>query len=384
MRNTYKRVINFIREQYGLETGPIPLHAPVFQGNEKKYLADCIDSTFVSSVGEFVDRFEKMVADFTGAEHAIATVNGTAALHVALLLAGVQNDDEVLTQAVTFIATPNAIRYCGAAPVFLDSDSVNLGLSHEALELFLMENGDLRNDGFTYNKITGKRISACVCMHVFGHPVKIDKIKSICNDYNIALVEDAAEGLGSFYRGQSVGTFGQLGTLSFNGNKTITTGGGGMILTNDKTIGMKAKHLTTTAKLPHKWAFIHDSIGYNYRLPNINAALGCAQMEKLPDYLEKKRKLADNYKAFFKAEGIAFVKEPDECVSNYWLNSILLNDREERDEFLAYSNDCGIMTRPLWQLMPHLDIYKNFQHDKNAIANYIENCLVNIPSGVTL
>ena len=382
MRNRYKRTVDFIREQYRCKDGSIPLHAPVFQGNEKKYLNECIDSTFVSSVGIFVDRFEQMVADFTGADYAIATVNGTAALHVALLLAGVKNDDEVLTQAVTFIATANAIRYCGADPVFLDSDANNLGLSHEALELFLLENGDLRDDGFTYNKTTGKRIRACVCMHVFGHPVKIEELESVCKKYNISLVEDAAEGLGSYYKGRSVGTFGDLGILSFNGNKTITTGGGGMILTNNERLARKAKHLTTTAKVPHQWEFVHDSIGFNYRLPNINAALGCAQMEKLPAYLENKRELAENYKAFFRAESVNFVSEPDGCISNYWLNAILLSDRGERDDFLKYANEREVMTRPLWRLMPGLEIYKKFQHDKNENALQIENCLVNIPSGV--
>lgn len=382
MNNQFERIVAFIREQYGNFEQDIPLHAPFFGGNERRYLNECIDSTLVSSVGKYVDQFEQRVAEYTGAGCAVATVNGTAALHVALLLAGVQRGDEVLTQAVTFVATANAITYSGASPVFLDSDWSSLGLSPEALELFLSRNCELRSDGFSYNRRSGKRVRACVCMHVFGHPTEIDSLKSICNKFRLVLVEDAAESLGSYYKGRHTGTFGELGILSFNGNKTITTGGGGMVLTNNEELGRRAKHLTTTAKVPHPWEYRHDCIGFNYRMPNINAALGCAQMEQLAGFLKQKRELAESYREFFEAEGMTFVTEPKDCRSNFWLNAIILRDRAERDAFLAYSNAHGVMTRPLWSLMPHQAIYDSFQTDNLVIASLLEERLVNIPSGV--
>ncbi|MBW1910699.1 MAG: LegC family aminotransferase [Deltaproteobacteria bacterium] len=381
----FKEIVDFIEDLFGECEKPIPLHSPIFCGNEKKYINECIDSTFVSSTGEFVDRFEEMVASFTGAGYAVSTVNGTAALHMALMLAGVKRGDNVLTQAVTFVATTNAITYCGAHPVFLDSDRDTLGLSPEALEAFLAEYCEKRDDGFTYDREMGRRITACVAMHVFGHPVRIEEIKSVCERYNIALVEDAAESLGSFFKGRHTGTFGNLGILSFNGNKTITTGGGGMLLTDNAELAKKAKHLTTTAKVSHPWELSHDSIGYNYRLPNINAALGCAQMEMLPLFLEKKRELSIRYKKFFESLGVPFVSEPVECRSNYWLNAIILDGVRERNEFLEYVNNNGvIVTRPLWTLMNKLPMYAGCKTDGLENARWLEERIVNIPSGVIM
>jgi len=380
----FKKIVEFIREIFGEHEKPIPLHAPVFCGNEKKYINECIDSTFVSSVGKYVDLFEEKVAGFTGAKYAIATVNGTAALHVALLLAGVQRGDEVLTQATSFVATANTISYCGARPVFLDSDRQTLGLSPDVLETFFADSCEQKDDGNIYNRETGKRISACVPMHVFGYPMQIERIRELCNRYPVALVEDAAESLGSFFRERHTGTFGTLGTLSFNGNKTITTGGGGMILTNEEVLGKLAKHLTTTAKVDHPWEYVHDHIGFNYRLPNINAALGCAQMEMLQGFLKKKRELAATYQDFFNTIGISFVGKAKEAKPNYWLNAILLKNIEERNDFLAYSNGHGVMTRPLWTLTPKLPMYADCQTDGLTHARWLEERLVNIPSGIRL
>ncbi|MFC2098011.1 LegC family aminotransferase, partial [Bacteroidota bacterium] len=342
-----KNIINFIREVYNQPSGPISLHEPCFSGSEKKYLEDCIDSTFVSSVGKYINLFEEKIQNYTGIKHAIATVNGTAALHMALLLSGVKRNDEVITQSLTFIATANAIRYCEASPVFIDVDSDTLGLSPEKLNDFLEKEAVMNSNGFCYNKKTGKKISACVPMHTFGHPARIDEIKVVCDKYNIKLVEDAAESIGSKYKGKHTGGYGLLGVLSFNGNKTITTGGGGMILTNNDEIAVKAKHLTTTAKVKHPYEFIHDETGYNYRLPNINAALGCAQMESLDFFISEKRKLADKYKNFFMKEGVNFFSEPDNSFSNYWLNSIILSSKNERDEFLEFSKKNDINSRPV-------------------------------------
>jgi perosamine synthetase len=379
----FEKIVSFIKDIYKTHNGEIPLHAPVFAGNEKKYMIECVDSTFVSSIGKYVDRFEIMVREYTGAKHAVATVNGTAALHLALLLAGVSRDDEIITQAVTFVATANAISYCRAHPIFLDSDRVTLGLIPDALETFLQEQCVQEDDGFTYNKVTGRKISACIPMHVFGHPVRIDQIKSICANYNIVLVEDAAESIGSLFGEKHTGTFGKLGILSFNGNKIITTGGGGMILTDDDELGGKAKHLSTTAKSPHPWNYIHDYVGFNYRLPNINAALGCAQMEQLTGFIDNKRKLAAQYKDFFSSIGIPFITESEGCRSNYWLNAIILKNHEERDAFLEYSNTHGVMTRPIWTLIPRLKMYKYSQTDGLRNARWLEDRAVCIPSGVT-
>lgn len=376
------QLISFIREIYGAD-GFIPLHQPCFIGNEKKYLNECIDSTFVSSVGKFVDLFEDKVVEFTGAQYAVATVNGTAALHIALLLAGVENDNEVITQPLTFIATCNAIRYTGAHPVFVDVDRDTLGLSPEKLEFFLSENTEMVN-GRCINKKTKRTIKAVVPMHTFGLPVRIDELLAVCEKYNLAMVEDAAESLGSYYKGRHTGTFGMLGTLSFNGNKTITTGGGGMILTNDENLAKRSKYITTTAKIPHQWDFEHDEVAYNYRLPNINAALGCAQMETLPQFLENKRKVAQRYDTFFKDKPMSFIKEPENTQANYWLNAVLTKDRSERDILLAKTNDNGVMTRPIWKLMNYLPMFKTAQTGNLENAIWLEERTLNIPSSVVV
>ncbi|MBW8242634.1 LegC family aminotransferase [Muricauda oceani] len=375
--------IDFIRELYGRKDF-IPLHEPIFNGNEKKYLNNCIDSTFVSSVGKYVDYFEEMVVDFTGAKFAVATVNGTAALHIGLLLSDVKRDDEVITQPLTFVATCNAISYIGAHPLFIDVDKNTLSLSPEKLLTFLQTNTE-QVDGRCKNKLTGRLIKAMVPMHTFGHPGRIKEIAKIANDFNIELVEDAAESLGSYYDGIHTGLFGKMGTLSFNGNKTITTGGGGMLVTNDEGLAKRAKHLTTTAKIPHKWEFDHDTIGFNYRLPNINAALGCAQMERLTSIIENKRETAKKYQTFFSAmEEVSFVVEPKNARSNYWLNAIILKDRKERDSFLEQTNRNGVMTRPVWKLMNHLDMFKNTLPTDLENAQWLEDRIVNIPSSAVI
>lgn len=379
----FQQIVNFIRKKFNTPAGTIHLHEPCFNGNEKKYVNDCIDSTFVSSVGKYVILFEEMVADFTGAKHAIAAVNGTAALHIALLLSDVKQGDEVITQALTFIATANAIAYTGANPVFIDVDPETLGLSPDALRSFLTENARMEN-GCCTNKLTGKRIKACVPMHTFGHPCRIDEIIAVCNQYNIDVVEDAAESLGSYFKGQHTGTFGKFGTLSFNGNKIISTGGGGMILTNDEELAKLAKHITTTAKLPHKWEFVHDRIGFNYRLTNLASALGCAQMEQLPDFIRQKRKLAQKYDIFFKGLGMSFKTEPKDSVSNYWLNVILLSDKKEQTEFLNFMHNSNIMVRPVWELMNRLVMYKDCQCGPLSNTESLADRIVNIPSSVIL
>lgn len=378
----YKTVVDFIRNLYHSEN-IVPLHAPCFIGNEKRYLNECIDTTFVSSVGKFVDRFEEMVASYTGAARAVVCVNGTNALHMALLLANVQQNDEVITQALTFVATANAISYIGAHPVFLDVDQETMGLSPLSVEKWLSKSAIIQGDS-CYNKKTGRRIKACVPMHTFGHPVKLSELQKICNQYHIELIEDAAESIGSFYNNKHTGLFGKIGVLSFNGNKTITTGGGGMLLFQDSELGEYAKHLTTQAKVPHQWEFIHDHIGYNYRMPNINAALGCAQMENLEFYLKNKRETAEIYKDFFKDTDIQFFSEPENCMSNYWLNAILLPDKPSRDQFLTYTNEQGIITRPIWKLMNELPMFASCETDELKNTYWFEERVVNIPSGVRL
>lgn len=374
-------IIDFIRSLYP-DRDFIPLHEPHFGGNEKKYLEDCIDSTFVSSVGKYVDRFEEMIREFTGAKCAVATVNGTAALHIALLLAGVQRNDLVITQPLTFIATCNAISYCGAEPVFIDIDRQTLGLSADALEVWLAANSVLEGES-CYHIGSKQRLAACVPMHTFGHPCQIDRIVEICERYHIPVVEDSAESIGSYYKGRHTGTFGKLGIFSFNGNKTITTGGGGMIVTNDDELGKLAKHITTTAKVPHPWEFVHDMTGYNYRLPNVNAALGCAQMEQLPQILANKRETARLYQEFFAGmDGVTYIPEPRDCVSNYWLNVVLMWDRKTRDDFLKQSNTSKVMTRPAWTLMNKLSMFSKAIAGSLEISEDIESCLVNIPSSV--
>ena len=377
----YSEIVSFIRELYRTEEF-IPLHAPTFGGNEKKYLNECIDTTFVSSVGKFVDRFEEMMAEYTGATKAVVCVNGTNALHIALLLSGVEKDDEVITQALTFIATCNAISYIGAHPVFIDVDKDTMGLSPQTLEKWLSGNTEIKHNS-CYNKKTGRRIKACIPMHTFGHPVHLDELVEICNRYYLELVEDAAESLGSFYNGKHTGTFGKIGILSFNGNKTITTGGGGMLLFQDEELGASAKHLTTQAKVPHRWEFVHDYIGYNYRMPNINAALGCAQMEQLDEILKNKRDTAEKYKAFFDNNSqIEFFTEPKNCRSNYWLNAVILKNKEQQQAFLQYTNDNGIMTRPIWELMNKLPMFKNCQTDGLENSEWLADRVVNIPSSM--
>jgi perosamine synthetase len=375
----FREIVEFIHQLYGTNE-KVPLHVPIFMGNEKKYLNDCIDSTFVSSVGAYVNRFEEMVADYTGAKRAVVCVNGTNALHIAMMLVGVERDDEVLTQALTFIATCNAISYIGAHPVFLDVDRDTMGLSPKAVEKWLLTNAEIIG-GNCVNKITKRRIKACIPMHTFGHPVHLDELVELCSKYHIELIEDAAESLGSFYKGKHTGTFGKVGALSFNGNKIITTGGGGMLLFQDEQLGAFAKHLTTQAKLPNRWEFVHDHIGFNYRMPNINAALGCAQMENLDLFLCNKRQTAEKYQAFFASiPEIDFFVEPRDCQSNYWLNVILLKDYSVQQAFLEYSNDHGTMTRPIWRLMNKLQMFSDCQTDDLINTYWFEERVVNIPS----
>lgn len=383
----HQKTIKFIRKIYNKPKSFIPLHEPFFGGNEKKYLLQCIDTTYVSSVGKYVTKFEKMVAEYTGSKYAIATVNGTAALHTALLLSGVKENDEIITQSLTFVATANAISYTGAKPIFIDVDIDTMGLSPQSLKEWLEKSTTKRfnktnNEWETINKQTNKKIAACIPMHTFGHPCRIDEIKAICDEYYINLIEDAAESLGSTFYGKHTGTFGLFGTLSFNGNKTITAGGGGMLLTNDKELAKKAKHITTTAKQPHKWEYIHDVIGYNYRLTNLAAALGVAQMEQLPDFIKRKRELAKKYEIFFKDSGIEFVSEKKNTESNYWLNAIILKDRKERDKFLEQTNEAGIMTRPAWELMNKLPMYQDCQMGDLSNSEWLVDRLVNITSSV--
>jgi perosamine synthetase len=368
-------------------SGPVALHEPSFNGNEWAYLKECLDSTFVSSVGKFVDRFEDDLAAFTGAKHAVAVVNGTAALHIALKLAGVNAGDEVLVPALTFVATSNAVTYCGATPHFVDSEPLTLGVDARKLREYLGTHTEQRA-GSCVNRDTGGIIRALVPMHTFGHPVDLEGLLAVAHDFNLALVEDAAESLGSYYQGRHTGTFGLMGTLSFNGNKTITTGGGGAILTNDPDLARHAKHLTTTAKLPHAWEYQHDEIGYNYRLPNLNAALGCAQLEQLPAMLAAKRKLFHLYRtAFFGLAGVTLLAEPENCQSNYWLQTLALEPEcaHLRDAVLKVTNAAGLMTRPAWVLMNELTPFKNFPHMDLSGAQFLSRRLINIPSssGIT-
>ena len=362
----------------------IPLHEPRFVGREKEYVNAAIDSTFVSSVGEYVTRFEKMICDYTGANHAVATVNGTAALHAALLVAGVGENDEVITQPLTFVATANAIAYCRAHPVFVDVDRETLGLSPGALESFLQHYGEKTSQGWR-NKTTGRRIAACLPMHTFGHPCRIERIAEICNTYNIALIEDAAESLGSTYNGMHTGTFGRLGIYSLNGNKTITCGGGGMIVTNDPSLARHARHLTTTAKQPHPYLYNHDELGYNYRMPNLNAALACAQLENLEKFIAAKRALAGEYLSFFSREAETFFcTEPPDSRSNYWLNAVLFKDHTTRDAFLEASNQAKVMTRPAWNLLNTLPMYERCLAGSLDNAQWLADRIVNLPSSARI
>jgi aminotransferase in exopolysaccharide biosynthesis len=376
----FDTLIRFIREQYRTAEF-IPLHAPVFNGQERSYVTETIESTFVSSVGAYVDRFEREMAAYTGSARAVATVNGTAALHVALILAGVVPNDLVITQPLTFVATCNAIAYCGAEPVFVDVDRHTLGLSPLALEAWLVENAQICDDGVCRTRADGRVVRACVPMHTFGHPADLDGLLDVCSRWHLALVEDAAESLGSFYKGRHTGTFGVLGILSFNGNKIITTGGGGMILANEE-IGKRAKHVTTTAKQPHPYEYVHDEVGYNYRLPNINAALGCAQLEQIEIFIASKRALAGQYAAFFKDSDLQFVTEPAGCRSNYWLNAVICDSAEQRDALLKATNDGQVMTRPIWALMNRLPMNAHFRKGDLTNAQWLEARVVNLPSSV--
>lgn len=378
------QVVEAIRTVAG--DGPVALHEPRFAGNEWAYLKECLDSTFVSSVGEYVDRFESELAAYTGARHAVAVVNGTAALHLALILAGVRPDEEVLIPALTFVATANAVAYCGAKPHFVDSEENTLGMSPDGLREYLRRTTDIRNEQ-CLNRETGRVIRALVPMHTFGHPADIEGLIALARDFKLALVEDAAESLGSTYHGQHTGTFGLLGTLSFNGNKTITAGGGGAILTNDTELARHARHLTTTAKVPHRWEYMHDEVGYNYRLPNINAALGCAQLEQLPGFLMAKRRLFERYRTAFKKVPLCTIfPEPEGCQSNYWLQTLMLDESasDQRDAVLSASNENGLMTRPVWTLMHKLAPYRECPRMPLTAAESLERRLINLPSSAHL
>lgn len=375
-----KDTITFIQDIYKTNEF-IPLHAPTFNGNEKKYLLETIDSTFVSSVGAYVDQFEEMMTAITKTKKSVAVVNGTAGIQVALRLVGVSAGDEVITQALTFVATANAIAYNRASPIFLDVDLDTMGLSPEAVSQFLEEFGDLREEG-CFNKKTGKKISACLPMHTFGFPVHLDELKTICDAWKIPIVEDAAESLGSEYKNKPTGSIGELGVFSFNGNKIVTCGGGGAIVTNNENLGVKGKYLTTTAKVPHAYEFYHDELGYNFRMPNLNAALACAQLEQLNSFLIDKRALAEDYKSFFATSGIKFRNESPNTKANYWLMSVELENLKERDVFLAETNNAKVMTRPIWQLMYRLPMYQHCQRDEQLNAQFLEERIVNIPSSV--
>jgi perosamine synthetase len=381
----YSEVISFIKKQFP-EKDFIPLHEPQFSGNEKKYLLDAIDSTYVSSVGAYVNKFEEMMAKIAGTKYAVATVNGTSALHMALIVAGVKSGELVISQSLTFIATCNAISYIGAIPAFVDVDPDTMGMSPDALGLWLKENTYIKINPHTgnesaYHNISHQRIAAVVPMHTFGHPCRIDAIADIAKEFHIPMIEDAAESLGSYYKGRHTGSFGMFGTFSFNGNKTVTCGGGGALVTDDEQLAARAKHLTTQAKQPHRWEFNHDAIGYNYRMPNLNAALACAQLEQLENFIASKRELAAAYETFFQGQqGITFKKEPAESTANYWLNAIAVDDPKERDNFLAQTNDNDVMTRPAWTLMHRLAMFEKSFCGDLANSEYLFDRLINIPS----
>lgn len=373
-----KSIVEFIRDVYKTDEF-IPLHAPVFNGNEKQYVLDTLDSTFVSSVGKYVDDFERKIESFTGTARAVATVNGTAALSAALYLAGVKRGDLVITQALTFVATCNALYHLGAEPVFTDISPVSLGLCPVALEYWLNENAELTEKGCVHRK-THQVIRAVVPMHTFGHPAELDELVAVCKKWHIILVEDAAESLGSFYKGKHTGTLGEYGALSFNGNKIITTGGGGMVLCRSSEAGVRAKHVTTTAKVPHPYEFYHDEPGFNYRMPNLNAALGCGQMERLDSFITQKRGLAQRYKEFFAGSEFNFVKEPEYAQSNYWLNAVICENLDARNEMLAQMNEAKVMVRPIWKLMHRLPMFEHAMRDELKNSEQIEARLINLPS----
>lgn len=376
------QISEIIRKASGIEQGSILLHEPFFDGNERQYVANCIDTNWVSTVGKFVNLFEELLSKVTGVKHAIATVNGTAALHICLILAGVLRDEEVLTQALTFVAAPNSISYCGAVPNFVDVSPVSLGICPDRLREYLKKTGELKADGL-FNRETGRRIRALMVMHTFGHPSHLNELQKVCEEFNLVMIEDAAEAIGSEYDGKHVGHHGLLSALSFNGNKILTTGGGGAILTNDDQLAERARHLTTTGKISHQWEYYHDCVAYNYRMPNINAALGCAQLEELSEILTKKRLLASRYNSeFSKLAGISFFNEMPGVKSNYWLNAIILDEvsRERRNLLLEQLNKKGIMVRPAWNLANTLPMYENCPADDLSVSKRIEDSLINVPS----
>ena len=375
----HNNLVKFVQDIYQTKEF-IPLHAPTFSGNEKEYVNNTLDSTFVSSVGKYVDQFEQQIESYTGSTKAIATVNGTAALHTALYMAGVRSGDLVITQALTFVATCNALYHMGAEPVFVDVSKKSLGLCPKALETYLDENAVINVDGLSQHKETQQIFRAVVPMHTFGHPVELDELVVVCRKWNLQLVEDAAESLGSFYKGKHTGTFGAFSAISFNGNKIITTGGGGIVLCDSVDTGAQAKHITTTAKVPHAYEFFHDQAGFNYRLPNLNAALGCAQMEVLPKFLQQKRALALQYKSLFSGSDFQFVVEPEYAQSNYWLNAIICPNSKVREKFIRETNDQGVMTRPIWKLMNRLPMYKYAKCGLLDVSEWAEGHLINIPS----
>jgi perosamine synthetase len=381
MVHGHSALIDFIKSLYS-EQDCVPLHAPVFMGNEKKYMQDCIDTTFVSYIGKYVTQFEEITAAYTGSKYAVAFVNGTAALQIALQVAGVNRGDEVITQALTFVATANAITHAGGNPVFVDVDRDSLGMSPKALSKWLEDNVIINSGSQAINRTSGRPVSAIVPMHTFGNPCRIDEIIRIADEYNIPVIEDAAESLGSTYKQKHTGTFGLAGILSYNGNKTITAGGGGMIITDDYALAVRARHISTTAKIPHKWEFAHDELGYNFRLNNVCASIGVAQMEKLDSYLTNKRRTAESYAEYCRNEELKLVGAIPGATPNNWLNAIVLGDREDRDAFLDYSNEQGVMARPIWNLMNKLGMFKNCQHDGLENSIWLEDRIVNIPSGV--
>lgn len=373
-----EQLVDFIREIYKTKND-IPLHAPKFLGNEKKYVLDTLESTYVSSVGKFVDDFEKHIEKYTGTQRAVATVNGTAALHVSLYMSGVSRDDFVITQSLSFVATCNAIYQIGAEPIFVDVSPISMGICPKAIDNYLHENAVLQEHGCIHKK-TRRRIPAVVAMHTFGHPAELDEIVAVCKKWKLILIEDAAESLGSFYKNMHTGTFGKFGALSFNGNKVVTTGGGGMVLCSNSELGLRVKHITTTAKIPHPYEFIHDEPGFNYRLPNLNAALGCGQIEFLPIFIQKKRKLANLYKNFFIDSDYIFFEEPHYAQSNYWLNAILCPDESSRNTLLEITNRLGIMTRPIWKLLHKLPMFSNSLRDDLSVSQKFESVVINLPS----
>lgn len=373
-------LIAFVRERYGSDQ-PVPLHEPRFARAERDYVLDTLDSTFVSSVGEYVGRMEVGVSDYCDIEHAVATVNGTAALHTALMVAGVRPRDLVITQPLTFVATCNAIRYCGADPLFVDISASRLSLCPDALQAFLEKRGESR-DGECVDRNTGRRIAACLPVHTLGHPADMTRIGAICEQWGIPVVEDAAESLGSWLEGRHTGGFGAAGALSFNGNKIVTTGGGGMIVTQSEAVARRARHLTTTARVPDGFEFTHDEVGYNYRMPNLNAALGCAQLGRLERIIEIKRKLAADYAELFAGTKFFLMTEPEGAHSNYWLNAVVCPNREVRDRLLQTTNDAGVMTRPAWRLMPELPMYRQCEAGPLPVAADCQARLLCLPSSI--